>query len=77
MKRLLVQISGQNTENMNTLVESLKEGYAKKDDSVKTTKLTKPAKVPTWTKDVMLETYVKQLEAWNEVNENVPAHTKF
>ena len=26
---------------------------------------------------MMLETYVKQLEAWNEVNEDVSAHTKF
>ena len=56
LKRLLVQISRQNTENMNTLVESLKEGSLKKDESVKTARLTKPAKVPTWTKDIMLET---------------------
>ena len=27
-------------------------------------KLTKPAKVPSWTKDMSLETYVKQLTTW-------------
>ena len=43
LKRAMVQISGQNTENMNVLVESLK----KKDDVVRLARVTKPAKVAT------------------------------
>ena len=39
--------------------------------------LTKPAKVPTWTKDITLETYIKQIETQNEVNEDVPTNTKY
>ena len=74
LKRAMVQISGQNAENMNVLVESLK---AKKDDFVRPARVTKPAKVPTWTKDITLETYIKQIETWNEVNEDVPTNTKY
>merc|ERR1712030_208507 len=74
LKKLMVQISGQNTENMNVLVESLN---AKKDDSVRPARVTKPAKVPTWTKDITLETYIKQIETWNEVNEDVPTNVKY
>ena len=29
--------------------------------------LTKPAKVPVWTKDFTLETYIKQIESWSDV----------
>ena len=74
LKKVMVQISGQNTDNMNVLVESL---TAKKDDVVRPARLTKPAKVPTWTKDITLETYMKQIEAWNDVNEDVPTNTKY
>ena len=74
LKRAMVQISGQNAENMSVLVESLK---AKKDDVVRPARVTKPAKVPTWTKDISLETYIKQIETWNEVNEDVPTNTKY
>ena len=74
---MLVQISGQNTENMNVLVESLKDGSLKNDESVKTARLTKPVKVPTWTKNITLETYIKQIETLNEVNEDVLRNTKY
>ena len=35
-------------------------------------KLTKPAKVPSWMKDMSLETYNKQLTTWSEIFEDVP-----
>ena len=38
--------------------------------------LTKPAKVPTWTRDITLETYIKQLETWTEINEDVSVYVK-
>ena len=47
---------------MNALVESLKEGSLKKKESVKTTRWTKLAQVLTWTKNITLETYIKQIE---------------
>ena len=40
-------------------------------------RVTKPAKAPSWTKDLTLETYVKQVETWNDVNEDVPSNTKY
>ena len=40
-------------------------------------KLTKPAKVPSWTKDMSLETYVKQLTTWQEINEDIPEFAKY
>ena len=33
--------------------------------------------MPSWTKDLSLETYIKQIETWNEVNEDVPLNTKY
>ena len=58
------QISGQNTENVNMIVTSFIEGFSKTDGSslsvsspaARTTKLTKPAKVPTLTRDMTPET---------------------
>ena len=59
------------------IVESLTEGSLTKDDSVKMARLTKPAKVPTWIKDMTRETFIKQIEPWNEVNEVVPPKRKY
>ena len=38
----------------------------------KMAKLMKPAKVPTWTKDLTLETYTKQLLTWSDILEDIP-----
>ena len=43
----------------------------------KVTKLIKPAKVLSWTKDISLETYVKQLATLQELNEDVPDYAKY
>ena len=59
------------------MVESLK---TKKEDSnieVRIAHVTKPTKVPSRTKDLSLETYIKQIDSWNYVNENVPANMKY
>ena len=62
LRKLLLQISGQNNDNMNAMVASLKESFPKTDTaslsvsspSIRTTKLTKPAKVPNWSRDMTL-----------------------
>ena len=78
LKRLVTQIAGQNTDNMTKLVDSLKTKESKDTVSeVRTAQVTKPAKVPSWTKDIALETYIKQVETWNDVNEDVPTNTKY
>ena len=78
-----------NTENMTSLVMSLKESFKKETvpsgSSSSTTearvnrvtKLTKPAKVPSWTKDMSLETYAKQIATWTGINEDVSEYFKF
>ena len=38
--------------------------------------LTKPAKVPKWTKDLTLETYTKQINTWSDVLEEIPEHVR-
>ena len=43
----------------------------------KVTKLTKPAKVPSWTKDMALETYAKQIATLTGINEDVPEYVKY
>ena len=53
LKRLVTQIAGQNTDNMTKLVDSLKTKESKDTVSeVRTDWVTKPAKVPSWTKDL-------------------------
>ena len=70
---------------MTTLVSSLKDSIAKdgttstvKVDSTLTvstqarvTKLTKPVKVPTWSRCMSLKTLIKQMDTWSEVNDEV------
>ena len=79
-----MQISGQNVDNMNKYAENM----TKKDKALyssaagltpgsRVTKLTKPAKVLSWSKDMSLETYTKQLQTWTEINEEVPEFLKF
>ena len=36
-----------------------------------------PAKVLSWTRDVSLETYIKLLETWNEINADIPDYFKY
>ena len=65
-------------ENMTTLVSSLKDTFKKDEVSSamdagvaaggRVSKLTKPAKVPLWTKDISLETYTKQIMTWTGIN---------
>ena len=43
----------------------------------KITKLTKPAKVPSQTKDMSLEVYAKQIALWTGINEDVPEYVKY
>ena len=40
-------------------------------------KITKLAEIPTWTKEMSLETYVKQLTMWSEINTDVPENVKY
>ena len=39
--------------------------------------LTKTAKVPTWTMDITLETFTKQIQTWSDVLEYIPEHVKY
>ena len=39
--------------------------------------LTKPTKVPVCTKDLTLETYIKQIQSWSDVLEEIPEHVKY
>ena len=41
------------------------------------TKLTKPIKVSTWSRNMALETFKKQLDIWSEINEEIPEFMKF
>ena len=67
------------------IVTSLKEALVKRDESssvgmssaIRTMKLTKPAKVPTKACNMSLETYIKQLKTWAEINEDVPEYVKY
>ena len=40
-------------------------------------KLVKPAKVPSWSKDMKLDAYLKALEVWMEMNKDVSEAVKF
>ena len=40
-------------------------------------KLVKPAKVPSWSKSMKLEAYLKALEVWREINKDVSEAVRF
>ena len=53
-------------------------GFSTKETRVnKVTKLTESAKVASWTKDMSLETYAKQIAIWTGINEEVPEYVKY
>ena len=63
--------------NSNTKKNEASPSPSNDAGTVKVTKLTKQAKVPSWTKDMSLETYVKQLATWQDINEHVPEYVKY
>ena len=69
LKKLVVQIADKNTGNIGKVVDALKtrkeEFLGETAPTTRAARLTKPAKVPSWTKDLSLETYIKQIETWN------------
>ena len=72
------------TENLTLLVTSIKDTF-KKDEvqspavtsGSRISKMTKPAKVPFWWKDISLETFTKHITTWTEVNKDVSEYVKF
>ena len=85
----LMDLINSNMENMKKLISSTTSLMTTKNEASpspssetspspsKVTKLTKPAKVPSWTKDMSLETYVKQLATWQDINEDLPDYVKY
>ena len=70
-----------NTKSIKSLFHNVKKTEPSPSidspSSSRPAKLTKPAKVPSWTKDMSLETYVKQLTTWQEINEDVPEFARY
>ena len=67
---------------MEKIVESQITNIAKIIESMKvkenkTARLVKLVKVPAWTKEMMLEVYLKALEAWKEQCKDMSEHVKF
>ena len=92
IERILTKISDHNTNLLSSLKASLpKEGSstpktpstASTASSMTTTtrnnvtKLTKPINVPTWLRNMALETFKKQLEMWSKINDEIPEFMKF
>ena len=84
LENLITKISNQNSDNMTALVNSLKkndssgtESSMATETSSRTMKLTKPVKVPSWMKDMSLETYSKQIATWTDINKDVPDYANY
>ena len=78
----LERLTASNTESIKSLFHNVKKRELSPSNdshssSPRPAKLTKPAKVPSWTKDMSLETYVKQLTTWQEINEDVPEYARY
>ena len=39
--------------------------------------MVKPEKVPTWSHDISLETFVRQLQIWQSSNRDVPVNSQY
>ena len=90
LNRLVNKISGQNASNMNKYTESMtalvlsfKDSPSKDEPSTpgsttsKVTKLTKLIKVLTWSRNMSLETFKKQLQTWTDSNEEITEFLKY
>ena len=84
----LEKLINSNKENMMILVTFLKDSFKKETPAVaavtsateigtRVIKLTKPVKVPTWSRSRALETFKKQLQTWSEINEEIPEWIKY
>ena len=73
-KSIMVHVQNENNVNMEKLCGAL---VKKEETQTKPSRVVKLAKVPTWTKEISLETYRKQIEAWDEVNNDVPPNNKY
>ena len=77
--------------NMASLVTLIKDTFGSKDESTpkggstpaltattgsRVTKLTKPVKVPKWSRNMSQETFAKQLTTWTEINNEIPQFMK-
>ena len=72
------KLMASNEENMKSFFHNVrKREHSPSEKSSSSARLTKPAKVPSWTKDMSLETYVKQLTAWQQINEDIPETAKY
>ena len=83
LKKLMFDLTEHNTKNIETVLSALKV-YLVKDatesfgvrDTTRTAMVIKPAKIPTWTKTLSLETYTKQVNTWSEINKNISQNVK-
>ena len=78
LKRL-DKIITSNRESMMTLKDSLKKETpavtsvtSTTEAGSRVTKLTKLIKVPTWSRNMSLETFMKQLQTYTEINKEIP-----
>ena len=72
---------------MTALVSSFKDSPSKDEPSTpgstsssttsKVTKLTKLIKIRTWSRNISLETFKKQLQSWTDSNEEIPEFLKY
>ena len=75
LKELVTTITEGNKSLLN--VKKREHSPSVSPSSQRPTKLTNPAKVPSWTMDMSLETYVKQLTTWQEINEDIPEFARY
>ena len=68
IKQMSDAISGAMTKGNENLIRQLQG---------RPNKLVKPAKVPSWTKSMKLEAYLKALEVWMEMNKDVSEAVRF
>ena len=67
------QLIETNTGIFKTICENITNN--KGDNRI--SRLMKPARVPSWNKDMSLETFIKHIEIWAQSNVDVPENTKY
>ena len=80
----MFNLTEHNTKNIETVGGALKVDAVKVDAmetlgdiQTRTAKVIKPAKIPTWTKGLRLETYTKQVNTWSEIIKDIPENVKY
>ena len=78
--QMMIDKMSEKDDGMKSLIETFEKKLSQEEKGPRQpnmAKMIKPAKVPTWTKDMSLETFRRQIEIWQVSSTDVHENTQF